>query len=376
MKNARFRASMDELRPSSGCAIDVAIGLICLKEDLTPHHSLTSRRYSISSLLRRHLDKPIESFLNSLNQHRGHELLFDFKPSRMLLSSPSCAVNTAALVQLRKSNHERPTAASVGAAQRSRVSGLSTPIDIATNTVRLWDSNFRYAIHVMEEGQNRRNPARRSRDLATIESLRTLACCLLSLSPYASGVNAPNLSINHPHHCELCWRPTMRWSAAFDRLSHTYANETRLSDRFCHQHDPKFSTSSYRADLRYKQAFQRELLAQKGLAKSAFLLHLLPPSGADIEELRKLAYDQVHARIGTRGVSKSGYGTRETAALLKSKGLNQSEIARHMGISRQAVSKALKTLEEILRRKAALRYLDPNTGEVVVTHHHPVNFQR
>jgi hypothetical protein len=368
MQNDCFLASMDDLRPSSGCAIDVAIGLICLKGDLTPHHSLTSRRYSVSSLLRRHLDKPIERFLNSLSQRRGHELLLDFKPSRMLLSPPRCAVNTAALGQLRKSNHERPTAASIGPVQRSKNSELFTPIDLAKKTVRLWDSNFRYAIHVIGEGRNQRNRARSSQDLATLESLRTLACCLLLLSPNVSGVSVEKMSIDHPRYCELCWRTSMRWSAPLGGRARSDANQMRLSERFCCEHDPRCPTSSYRVDLRYKNAFHRELRAQQGLEKSAFLVLLVPPSGADTQELRKLAYDQVHARIGATAASVHPYGTRETAALLKSKGLNQSEIARQMGMSRQAVSKALRSFREIVTRQVAFRFLDPKTGEVVVTH--------
>ncbi|MCY1554178.1 hypothetical protein D9M68_907320 [compost metagenome] len=47
-------------------------------------------------------------------------------------------------------------------------------------------------------------------------------------------------------------------------------------------------------------------------------------------------------------------------------GLSQSEMARRLGISRQAISKAKKSLESLMNAHRAGSYINPLTGEAQV----------
>ncbi|HCL3480138.1 TPA: helix-turn-helix domain-containing protein [Pseudomonas aeruginosa] len=92
-----------------------------------------------------------------------------------------------------------------------------------------------------------------------------------------------------------------------------------------------------------------------------------PPSAPDTQELRKLAYDQVHSGLHAIAPKKAaGPGLREKVWSMHQEGLSQSEMARRLGISRQAISKAKKSLESLLNAHHAGRYLNPITGEAQV----------
>ncbi|HBO5136185.1 TPA: hypothetical protein L4W91_002385 [Pseudomonas aeruginosa] len=143
----------------------------------------------------------------------------------------------------------------------------------------------------------------------------------------------------------------------------------RLSDRYCEHHDPGDPYSRYRADLPFKQAFQREVEALEGVARSGFEFRFQLPNGADAQELRKTAYDQVHARLrpcSSATENSAEPGLRERVWLLHREGLHQAEIARRLGVSRQAVSKAWKSLGELVKTRQAETYVDPISGEPAV----------
>ena len=65
-------------------------------------------------------------------------------------------------------------------------------------------------------------------------------------------------------------------------------------------------------------------------------------------------------RIARRELSE---GLREHVAELLSQGLSQSDVRRKLGISRQAVSKAKKSLERVLQARTLDAELSPRTGE-------------
>ncbi|WP_339539477.1 helix-turn-helix transcriptional regulator [Pseudomonas sp. RA_15y_Pfl2_54] len=138
-----------------------------------------------------------------------------------------------------------------------------------------------------------------------------------------------------------------------------------LSSRHCRVHKP--GSPKYHADLRYKAAFQRHLSALTRLGRSEFAFNLRPPSGADTQEIRKVAYDQVHSGLhvvtGGRGPS---LGLREKVWMMHEEGISQSEMARRLGISRQAISKAKKSLELLMNTHHAGSYINPLTGEAQV----------
>ena len=138
-----------------------------------------------------------------------------------------------------------------------------------------------------------------------------------------------------------------------------------LSDRYCAIHKP--GSAKYHADLRYKAAFQRHLSALNRSGRSEFAFNFLPPSAADTQEIRKVAYDQVHSglHVVTKG-KPSSLGLREKIWLMHEEGISQSEMARRLGISRQAISKAKKSLELLMNTHHAGSYINPLTGEAQV----------
>ena len=139
-----------------------------------------------------------------------------------------------------------------------------------------------------------------------------------------------------------------------------------LSDRYCAVHKP--GTAKYHADLRYKAAFQRHLSALSRSGKSEYAFNFLPPSSADTQEIRKVAYDQVHAGLHVVTARKvPSLGLREKVWLMHKEGIIQSEMARRLGVSRQAISKAKKSLESLINTHHAGSYINPLTGEAQVS---------
>lgn len=138
-----------------------------------------------------------------------------------------------------------------------------------------------------------------------------------------------------------------------------------LSSRHCRVHKP--GSAKYHADLRYKAAFQRHLSALSRLGISEFAFNFLPPSSADTQEIRKVAYDQVHSGLHVVTTGKpSSLGLREKIWLMHEEGISQSEMAKRLGISRQAISKAKKSLELLMNTHHAGSYINPLTGEAQV----------
>ncbi|WP_447771964.1 MarR family transcriptional regulator [Pseudomonas kilonensis] len=138
-----------------------------------------------------------------------------------------------------------------------------------------------------------------------------------------------------------------------------------LSSRYCHVHKP--GSPKYHADLRYKAAFQRHLTALSGSGRSEFAFNFRAPSAADTQEVRKVAYDQVHSGLHVVTARKApSFGLREKVWLMHAEGISQSEMARQLGISRQAISKAKKSLESLMNTHHAGSYINPLTGEAQV----------
>ena len=155
-------------------------------------------------------------------------------------------------------------------------------------------------------------------------------------------------------------------SRIFERFNAGRMSAGNLSQRYCSIHKP--GSSKYHADLRYKSAFQRQLAVLMGSARSEFAINFRPPDAADMQEVRKTAYDQVHSGLhAIASASGASMGLREKIWLMHGEGLSQSEMAKRLGVSRQAVSKAKKSLEELLNTHLAGSYLNPITGEAQVS---------
>lgn len=342
-----FGATMTPISIPEGCNTELATGIAKLALKISPSHSITSRRFSVWSLVRQHVDRPFDSAIAPLRRHSWGALVGNLVPS-LAWQPPSLDVlalattfREAALPRIKGSPEPASRAESVASA------------------VKQWDECIRLA------GRKARITKGQSHLIPTLDAMRHLFAALLVLRPRVErdvyGISVRD-SLTRPDQytlCELCWRESLRCAAL--NAGESKIRARRLTNRFCKHHDPRDPRSQYRADLRYRDAFRHELDALLGVGRSAFQLPFHSPAGADFQEVRKTAYDLVHARL--RPLSSSHPGIRERVATLLISGLNQSEVARLLGISRQAVFKAKKSLEAILKARQLDEELSPRTGE-------------
>lgn len=156
----------------------------------------------------------------------------------------------------------------------------------------------------------------------------------------------------------MCWRPTVFTVRALITSSElkndqfAYLPKIVGSRNYCEVHDPADSRSSYRKDLKRKAAFLNEVESIFARKKSNFRIKIDPVTFAK-DDVRKLAYGLVQSRLK---------GNKESVSILLSQGVKQAEIARRLGISRQAVSKLKASLPkelELIRKTKLLRDINP-----------------
>ena len=164
-------------------------------------------------------------------------------------------------------------------------------------------------------------------------------------------------------YCELCWRLTQR-SEAIERAEPTYheplevAARTRwLSDRFCDHHDPKNPGSSYRRDLRYRGGIESAMDSLRRALRANPALHAViardDPNAIWTPDLRGLdlanrvytAFSPLVMRMRWYAYQIARHRPSDStisAVKLAGQGHHQAEIARRLGLTPQAVSKALR----------------------------------
>lgn len=319
-----------------------------------PSFSLTSRRYSIWSQLREHLDAPVADMIRRCRSICDSRLLDGFAPSSSGRKQPTFYLDKEATAEANLYGH--PVADVVSLQQLARVQ-LGSATDRSIETLFVWDANLRAVILSTRSFPSSMAAAKLAAQFcSTMLTLKNLLSLLghfraqRGQDPFGfqDGVH-PQLPDNKTRHqsqsfCELCWRPTMR-SAAMGRRSRTPDVRSRqLSNRFCAEHDPSDPKSQYRVDLRYKKVFQQECLFGTRLV---VLEGTSPPSFESQEEHRRAAYKRAHS--GLRPLSKADIPSlREKAWALALQGVRQADIARQLGVSRQSVFRTLKRTREIL----------------------------
>lgn len=207
--------------------------------------------------------------------------------------------------------------------------------------------------------------SRDQRFVATIETLAGLVWDCASKRPKKSTVKAGvNLNAQRKHgFCELCGELTEFTSfmatAADDQVNDVELQDRKkleLSHQYCAEHKPILSDGSrnpaYRQAKRSLKQFNLELdrLSRQCVKRTTpqaasgdplvdryfhqyILAQTLQP--ADKGELRNQARLIVDMKLSDR---------KKQILILQRDGLNQSEIARKLGVERQTVSKALKSL--------------------------------
>lgn len=191
---------------------------------------------------------------------------------------------------------------------------------------------------------------------ATVSSVRELASRAELKKPRRTSAGRLNARRIKPH-CELCGNPpelaTVIRGAEWPRDDPT--RKANLSSQYCSDHRPKHHDGSwnpaYRRARRSKEKFESEIIRvehhtcnlrgidaakRKGLEDPFLwvLARVLDLYLFEDERCRDVVRFLVDSRIDLR---------KKQIVMMSAEGFNQSEIARQLGISRQAVSKTVSS---------------------------------
>lgn len=342
-----------------------------------PSYSLTSRTQSIWALLRQQLDVPLAEAIHGYQGPWARKLLKGFRLSDIGRRTPEWHIDHAKWVKAKHSSNQIVWDDLIAPASRStpkKELKLSDADQILEN-IRTWDENLRFVIHSSDVPlPDNISVNDYLQFCATLDSIRSLLDILHIYRPkkgrdpfHLHEGERPRLpdDVTRRHHdgyCELCWRLSMR-TAAIGDPNIPDIKARRLSDRFCSEHNPSDPSSRYRADQYYKRAFNQELMAiKRRQVHSAFVVRFTPPRSADVQEIRKTAYDLVHARL--RPLTQLEIPSlQESVWQLYQQGMRQADIARQIGTSRQSVFRAIRRIHGLLRMREQEQMLDPLSGE-------------
>lgn len=314
----------------------VAAGVRRCLARLTPQHSVTSRRYAISTLIKEEIDDHLARVLASYRGGWIWPLLDGFQLSRAWLSSPQSAP--------------------------AEPEGM-TSLERAVWCADLWRAQVRKAARSARARAPKPSPRACERFCSTLDTIMALMDALSAIRPRHThgpdGRIALKAKGQHAQYCELCWRETEHYTAGPLRD----AEDQRLgfSRRFCNGHNPQSAASNYRRDLKFKEAFANELkfIRENGLARkkgaavflpdarepSGTALHLVPAS-AHQEDVRRAAYALVHGGL---------QGTASQCLAFESQGVPVPHIATRLGITARAVRLAIARAQPKLKQAELLR---------------------
>ncbi|MGB4075544.1 MarR family transcriptional regulator [Pseudomonas sp.] len=413
-----------------GCSPAFESGYKAVLSGLSVSSSLTSKRYPIWPLVRKHLDGAFDDCVASYSGVWSRELLAGVKLSEMAKHPPPIR---AVPVAVQDAGSGAIVTEAVDGDRFTNKPGNMPEADWQLSNLELWDFNLRFAIRSLLSRSGGAPPGGEAL-YAALELARELFRLFRHFRPkLTKALKDFDLLVDsrsRPHdeaYCELCWRESVRsirlksidvderraveavlasgsasegeleirvsgalglkagikLSQSGAPISKAEASELgrlfevfraariaagNLTRRYCLIHKP--GSPKYHADLRYKLAFHHHLSVLKGLAKSDYAVNFSLPYSADTQEFRKTAYDQVHSRLHPIALTgRSSTGLREKVWLMFLEGLSQSEMARRLGVSRQAISKAKKSLEALANARNAGSFLNPLTGEAQVSEH-------
>lgn len=308
-----------------GCDPDISEPIERFQDRWRPY-STASRRYSIVRLIQEVIDPAVATYMNAL-------------PARY-------------------SGFVSGVGAGMDFSETIRLVGFDT-------MVRLQRQLLRHFIKTVDK-----QDSRDQRFVATVESLTSLVWdCACKRPKKTTTTTGVNLNAQRKHgFCELCGELT-EFADFMATVAEDQVNDVELQDRkklelshqYCARHRPILANGSrnpaYRQAKRSLAQFNLELdrlnrqCAKRATPQAAsgdplvdrYIYHLMlsqTVQSADKGELRNQARLMVDSKLSDR---------KKQILILQWDGLNQSEIARKLGIERQAVSKALKSLASIPR---------------------------
>lgn len=314
----------------------VAAGVRRCIARLTPQHSVTSRRYAISTLLKEEIDDYLARVLASYRGGWSWPLLDGFRLSRAWLTTPQIAPAEPA--------------------------GM-TSLERAVWCADLWRAQMHKAARSARARAPKPSPRACERFCSTLDTIMALMDALSAIHPRHThgpdGRIALKAKGQHAQYCELCWRETEHYTAGPLRD----AEDQRLgfSRRFCNGHNPQSAASNYRRDLKFKEAFANELkfIRENGLARkrgavvflpdarepSGMALHLVPAS-AHQEDVRRAAYALVHTGL---------QGTASDCLALQAQGWSSQQTAERLCLTARAVRLAIARAQPKLKQAELMR---------------------
>lgn len=303
-----------------GCDPEISEAIERFQNRWRPY-STASRRYAIIRLIQEVIDPAVAAYMNAL---------------------PACYSGFVSGVGV-----------GMDFSETIRLVGFDT-------MVRLQRKLLRHFIKTVD-----RQDSRDQRFVATVESLTSLVWdCACKRPKKSTTITGVNLNAQRKHgFCELCGELT-EFTDFMATVADEQVNDIELQDRkklelshqYCARHRPILANGSrnpaYRQAKRSLAQFNLELdrlnrqcakraspqAASGDLLVDRYFYHLMLSQSiqsADKGELRNQARLMVDSKLS---------GRKKQILILQWDGLNQSEIARKLGIERQAVSKALKSL--------------------------------
>lgn len=298
----------------SDCDASVRKAVLHLKEAVeasTRYHSTESVPYSIWSLVAEHMDQPVSAFLSSWIPSRPFlprpPALFDPDGFSASLKRSFFDVENKLIAAIRLVNACWDTDLHGG-----KIVGGHAEVTLCATLETLSSVAFFCASQLPKQ---RRDPvAGRTKFARKARQYR--------------GAYYP---LMHYPFCELCG----------DYCEHAESPTVvprRGHDRYCARHSDKSNTTKgedYRTAHNHRERFHRELYYFYRESRESQLIRLGVPVIREPHIARELAYELVRANISPR---------HETILLRHWAKVPQAAIARELGISRQAVSTAIKRL--------------------------------
>jgi hypothetical protein len=356
--------------------------LAVLNKLLTKSHKLTSKKYSVWKLLARYLDLPTNEVLQHIHNPSVKMLIGDFQFSSIGKLAPAYYFDHERWVE--EDKDEENYFAYVR--KNTNTDNANTSYLQIRKNLSEWDQNIRFSISALLAQQE--SKLANTLHIEVLELIREIIEKLRShrFSPkYTKHANYETFGTKKSKifdieikYCELCWRHTSKSTKVLQNGAIPFRDLCQ-SNRYCHIHNPSDPRSKYRADLRYKEAFEKEVavLEFAELGKSNFPLTFKYTEGYE-QELRKAAYDLVHSKL-LLNLHKLPCSPKKSLAAqvleLKQKGLKQSEIARTLNKSRQEISRANKKLKSILiaRKNETFIYSDTDEAYTLLKGRKPNN---
>ena len=307
-----------------GCDLEFAGAIERFIRELnaSPSYSLLSKRYSVFSVMKKHLDASFADLESryDFNMFRGVIVPSAFKSTKRLGRNQS--LNDAELTAYRKVCVSLESwALFIGELikgdldQRKPFIAALDSLKMIAQLLAMWCGEARESI---------------SRDKLPGDKARTKKHI------------QPKLG-----HCLLCWQPLNHTSGGVSEQTYGSINQTQT--KYCFSHDRTRNTEdgwrNYVRDRRYDAAFKRELASLTKREASNYhpnanwYIGQARERGVDVgvTEIRKIIYFLIRSGLDTP--------RRKEIYALNEKGYSIVDISRQLGITRQAVHKTIKQID-------------------------------